>query len=119
MKMMQWFRMSDTSDGVAIVFAPGPNQYWDPNVLGSNRLDLHRDAAARGVHVGGRGSAWMYAAAGAAAGEAGADLTVDGPSIRGRLRMPRGGDQPLPEAAWLERILPSDGSAVPGLCTHE
>ena len=111
MKMMQWFRMSDTSDGVAIVFAPGPNQYWDPNVLGSNRLDLHRDAAARGVHVGGRGSAWMYAAAGAAAGEAGADLTVDVPSIRGRLRMPRGGDQPLPEAAWLERILPSDGSA--------
>ena len=59
MKMMQWFHMSETSDGVAIDFAPGPNQYWDPNVLGSHRLDLHRDAAARGVHVGGRGSAWM------------------------------------------------------------
>ena len=112
METMQWFRVSATGDEIAIEFAPGPNQHWDPKVLDGHPLDLGDDAApGRSVHVSGRGSVWMYAAAGAAAGAARADLTVDVPPIRGRLRMPRRGDHPLPEAAWIERIQPSDDTA--------
>jgi len=109
METLEWFRVCRTDDGLVVEFAPGPNQYWDPIVLVAHPLDLDHEAAVEhGVHVGGRGSVWMYAAAGAAAGEAGADLTIDVPAILGRVQAKRDGARSAIEAAWLERIQPAD-----------
>lgn len=109
METLEWFRVEKTDAGIIVEFAPGPNQYWPPEVLGVHPLDLEHEAAANGgVHVAGRGSVWMYAAAGAAAGEAGAELTIDVPAIFGRVRAARHGERTAIDAAWLERIQPAD-----------
>jgi len=109
METVEWFRLGRTDDGIVVTFAAGPNQYWDPMVLGAHLLDLDHEAAVkRGVHLAGRGSVWMYAAAGAAAGEAGADVSIDVPAIFGRVRATRDGERSAIEAAWLERIEPAD-----------
>lgn len=109
METLEWFRLGRTDDGIVVEFAPGPNQYWDPLVLGAHPLELEHDVAAkRGVRVGGRGSVWMYAAAGAAAGEAGADVSIDVPAILGRVRAARAGERSAIDAPWLERIQPAD-----------
>ncbi len=112
MEELHWFQIAPADDGIVIEFAPGPNQHWDPEVLGCERLDVSPDLAlGDGVRVGGRGSSWMYAAAGAAVAVAGADLIVEAPQIRSRLRAPPGGDGSAIEGDWLEQIRPADGSA--------
>lgn len=109
METPEWFRVDRTDTGIVVEFAPGPHQYWDPKVLDAHPLDLqHEGAVNRGVHVAGRGSVWMYAAAGAAAGEAGADVTIDVPAIFGRVRATRNGEHSAIEPAWLERIQLAD-----------
>lgn len=109
METFDWFRVGRADDGIVVEFTPGPHQHWDPMVLRARPLDLaHETAAQRGVRVGGRGSVWMYAAAGAAAAEAGADLTIDVPAILGRVRVPRDGDRSTLDVPWLERIQPAE-----------
>lgn len=111
MDTLHWFRLAAADGGITIDFAPGPHQHWDPEVLGRRRLDIPSDASnGVAVRVGGRGSSWMYAAAGAAAAAAAADLAVEAPQIRGRLRAPRGGECAVVEGDWLEQIRPADGA---------
>jgi len=112
MEKPHWFRIAAADDGIVVEFAPGPHQHWDPEVLGTERLDVSPDMAlGKGLRVGGRGSSWMYAAAGAAAAAAGADLIVEAPQIRGGLQAPRGGDCSIIKGDWLDQIRPADGSA--------
>jgi len=111
---MNWYTRTEDAEGVAMTFAVAPNQRWDPAVLRDDPLTLYREDGTTPavVRVSGRGSVWMYAAAGANVAAMGSALVMMTLSPESSLCPQRREVESPRLPPWIKRTFPENVPCV-------